>query len=138
MDKALLAEGIRDEGVAEFVRYKYGTHKAEEGQQKPAFVEWWKGYKESKPAILAPFAAPAPAPAVGGAPAPAPAPAPKVVAARPEGVQPPKDQSVNGVQPGKSPTVETNFSPQQLAAMNPKDAIQHLAALGWVSPKAAQ
>lgn len=64
----LAREGIADRDVAEFVRYQYS--RAEKGKDgaAPAFDEWWKGYRESKPAVLAPFLdKPAAPPAKGAA-----------------------------------------------------------------------
>lgn len=70
------AAGIDDPDVVELVRRKYDGHTPEEGAEKPAFADWFKGYAESKPAILRPFLkesepakqpAPQPPPAGGAA-----------------------------------------------------------------------
>lgn len=54
-ETSLAREGIADKDVAEFVRYQYGRAEAGKDGAKPEFGEWWKGYRESKPAVLAPF-----------------------------------------------------------------------------------
>ena len=54
-EASLAREGIGDRDVAEFVRYQYSRAEAGKDGAKPAFEDWWKGYRESKPAVLAPF-----------------------------------------------------------------------------------
>lgn len=55
MDRTLLADGINDEGVIDYLRFKYsGVEKPEDGE-KPGFSDWYGNYKKEKPTILQPF-----------------------------------------------------------------------------------
>ncbi len=54
VDRALIAEKIGEKGIGYF-RHEYSQVKVEEGQERPAFGDWFKTYKEANPAFVAAF-----------------------------------------------------------------------------------
>ena len=55
VDRALMSDGVNDDGVIEFLKFKHSSAPAKEDGTKPAFGEWYTGYKETKPALLTPW-----------------------------------------------------------------------------------
>lgn len=137
MSKSLLADGISDEGLTEFTRFSYSS--TPEGDRKP-FGEWFPDFRERNKALFDSFAN-----ASKGEQPKAPAqpqpPTPKADAKVPEAAAPaaPKpplkpavpavDNTEAGVRPERA-VLRSNYTPQQLASMSPKDAVAHLREIG--------
>lgn len=54
-EASLAREGIADRDVVDYVRYQYGRAEKSKDGSLPEFGGWWQKYRDSKPAVLAPF-----------------------------------------------------------------------------------
>jgi len=52
VDRALMTDGIDDEGIVEFLKFKHSKLEADEEGNVKDFGDWYNGYKETKPVIL--------------------------------------------------------------------------------------
>lgn len=51
----LARDGVEDEEIVDYLRYKYDRLEVEEGKDKPTFSEWYGEYKATEPTVLRPF-----------------------------------------------------------------------------------
>lgn len=112
MDKTLMGAGIGDEGVIDYLRYRYSQVKTEEGQDKADFGTWFKTYQDSKPSILSGFSKKAEVgdPATGGKVEP-------VIQTEPvKESEAASDPAAGRVQPQGDPA-QGEMTPAQLAAL---------------------
>lgn len=110
---------IDDPDVRDLLKRKHANLEVEEGQERPAFREWFGQYRETDPAILRPFQkSPEPATEFSQPAAAAQAPA---LPLKP--TQPAHDPAVQpGPTPGTAPPL-SGLTPQQLARM-PKEQLE--------------
>lgn len=132
MDRALMSDGISDESAIDYIRYNYSRMQVPEGQAKPAFSDFYQGFKESKADFLGSFRPkPVEKPVEAAQQQPWMKPAPVVA------VPKPVDPAL-GTAGKQAPTanVSTNpvFDGAALAAMSPADAVAHLRAIGLARP----
>ena len=123
MDRTLLADGIADAGVVDYLRFKFNNIETAEGEEAQGFGDWFASYKEGKPALLQSFMKQAENAAPPPAPVPTPPPGPRKASVPPIDTSNNGRTGANGAVSAITPESLAKMTPEQIKQMGGMDAI---------------